>query len=146
MQQFKKSFFLISLFIITGIFSFGQRHRNDSLQNIVKEIAKSNIYEESYTIGYAGTISKQFQRFDELLTIATKEQLMELAAYNKNAVVRLYAYQALKRNKIKIPDTLIHKFRQDNSIVQILQGCIGDKKSVKELAQQDLKSSYEFSN
>jgi len=146
MQTTKKAFFLITLFIMTGIFSFGQRQSNDSLTTVIKAIANSNIYEVSYTVGYAGSISKQYQRFEQLLSLATEEQLLDLAAHNKNAVVRLYAFQALKRKKIKIPDNLIRQFQHDNTIVQMLKGCVGDKKSVNALVQQDIKSPYDLSN
>lgn len=146
MQTLKKVAFFVMLLLVTGTLSFGQKPNSDSLATIVKAIAKSNIYEVSYTVGYAGTISKQYQRFEQLLSLATQEQLMDIAVNNKNAVVRLYALQALKRKKINIPDSLIQQFQNDHTIVEMLKGCFGDKKRVNLLAQQDLKSPYDLSN
>ncbi len=146
MEKFKKSFFLLSLFIITVISSFGQRQRDDSLAKVIKEIAYNNVYEVSYTVGIAGAISQQLQRFDMLLSLSTNDQLLNLATHNKSAVVRLYAFQALKRKKIEIPSTIIQQFQNDNTIVATLNGCVVDKKRVSTLAQQNIKSFADFSN
>lgn len=146
MQTLRKAIVLITLLSVTGTFSFGQKQKDDSLTSVVKAMANSNIYEVSYTVGYAGSVSKQYLRFEQLLTLATGQQLLALATNNKNAVVRLYALQALKRKKINIPDALIQQFQNDHTIVDMLKGCIANKKGVNILAQQDLKSSYGLSN
>ena len=144
MHLFRKSTFLFTLLIIIGISSFGQRQNNDSLATVVKEIANNNVYEVSYTVGIAGAISQQLQRFDLLLSLSTNEQLLNLATHNKNAVVRLYAFQALRHKKIEIPAALIQQFQNDKTIVKMLNGCIGDKKSVSTLAQQNIKNLSDF--
>jgi hypothetical protein len=140
MHLFRKSTFLFTLLIIIGISSFGQRQNNDSLATVVKEIANNNVYEVSYTVGISGAISQQLQRFDLLLSLSTNDQLLNLATHNKNAVVRLYAFQALKYKKIEIPAVLIQQFQNDRTIVEMLNGCIGDKKSVSTLAPQNIKN------
>lgn len=145
MQTIRKAIVLITLLSVTGTFSFAQRQKDDSLNSVVKAMANSNIYEVSYTVGYAGSVSKQYLRFEQILTLATVQQLIALATNNKNAVVRLYALQALKRKKINIPIALIQQFQNDHTIVDMLKGCIANKKAVNILAQQDLKSSYGFS-
>lgn len=142
METLKKSVFLFTLCIMTGIFSFGQSQNSDSLKNVVNAMAHSNIYEVSYNVGYTGIISQQFLRFKQLLSLATDEQLLDIAANNKNAVVRLYAYQALKQKKIEIPTTLIQQFKDDKTIVKMLNGCILDKKSLNTLYQQNLTSFF----
>lgn len=146
MQVLRESGFLFTLLIMTGISSFGQRQSDDSLATVVKAIANNNVYEVSLTVGYAGTVSEQLQRFDLLLSLATSDQLMDIAAHNKNAVVRLYAFQALKRKKIEIPKSLIQQFQNDNTVVEMLNGCVADKKSVNTLAQHNLKSLSELSH
>ncbi|MEO6870025.1 MAG: hypothetical protein ABI168_10290 [Ginsengibacter sp.] len=146
MQVLRKSVFLFTLLIMTGVSSFGQRQSEDSLSTVVKAIANNNVYEVSLTVGYAGTISEQLKRFDLLLSLTTNDQLLDIAGHNKNAVVRLYAFQALKRKKIEMPKILIQQFLNDSTIVETLNGCIADKKSVNTLAQQNIKSLSELSN
>lgn len=147
MKTIKKTVFLVSLLLIaTAAFSFGQRQKGDSLAIVVKAMAGSDIYEVSHTVGYAGSVSKQFQRFELLLSLATEQQLTDLAACNKNAVVRLYALQALKQKKANIPQSLMSQFQNDRTIVTMLKGCIGDKKAVNELAKQNLKSQYDLAD
>ena len=120
----KTTFFIFSLqFIIASV--SGQQKYNDSLILIISEIENSNIYEMSYTVGYAGTISKQYLRFKQLLQLATGKQLSELAVNHNNAVVRLYAYQALKQKSVPIPENIVVYFTNDHTFVKTLWGCFG---------------------
>lgn len=56
MQTLKKAIFIFMLLSMTGTYSFGQKQKNDSLARVVKAMANTNIYETSYTVGYAGFI------------------------------------------------------------------------------------------
>jgi hypothetical protein len=132
------------LLMLTTFISFGQKP--NLLNSTVNEIAKYNIYETTNTVGYANVISKQYQRFELLISLATEEQLTNLATHNKNAIVRLYALQALKRKRINISSVMRQQFERDNTMVETLEGCLGDKKSVKILAIQELKVPVSFSN
>ena len=132
------------LLMLTAFISFGQKP--NLLNFTVNEIAKYNIYETTNTVGYANVISKQYQRFELLISLATEEQLTNLATHNKNAIVRLYALQALKRKKINISSVMRQQFQNDITIVETLEGCLGDKKSVHMLAMQELKAPVSFSN
>ena len=132
------------LLMLTAFISFGQKP--NLLNSTVNEIAKYNIYETTNTVGYANVISKQYQRFELLISLATEEQLTNLATHNKNAIVRLYALQALKRKKINISSVMRQQFQNDITIVETLEGCLGDKKSVHMLAMQELKAPVSFSN
>jgi hypothetical protein len=58
---------------------------------------------------------------------------------NKNAVVRLYAFQALKQKHADVGGDLLKQFQHDETMVETLEGCIGGKKTVKELAAQNLR-------
>ena len=98
----------------------------------------SNIYEMSYTVGYAGTISKQYLRFKQLLQLATSKQLSELAVNHNNAVVRLYAYQALKQKLVTIPENIIAFFAIDHTVVKTLWGCFGGSQMISVLVKQHL--------
>lgn len=136
MQKIKTTILLLTLFTGTALLSFGQKQRNDSLEKVVQGITISNIYEVSYTVGFAGSVSKQYLRFNKLLSLATEKQLTDMAAQNKNAVVRLYALQALRQKHVKIPDNLLKQFRHDKTIVIILNGCCGYEMTVGEAANR----------
>ncbi len=132
------------LFMLTAFISFGQKP--NLLESTVNEMAKYNIYETTNTVGYANVVSKQYQRFELLINLATEEQLIKLATHNKNAIVRLYALQALKRKNMNISSVMKQQFQNDNTLVETLEGCLGDKKSVHILAMQELKVPVSFSN
>lgn len=145
-MQVVRKYFLPAILLAVATISFGQKQKSNSVAPVVNAIAKSNVYEVSYTVGYAGTISKQYERLVKLSSLATEQELLAIAAQNKNAVVRLYALQALKQKKIRIPQELLRQFQNDHTMVKMLKGCIGDQKRVNVLFQQDLKSSIDFSN
>ena len=132
MHKIQITILLLILFTGTARSSYGQI--NESLEKVVQEIAISNIYEVSYTVGFAGSVSEQYLRFNKLLSLATEQQLTDMAAQNKNAVVRLYALQALRQKHVKIPDNLLKQFQNDQTIVRLLNGCNGHKMTVSEAA------------
>ena len=76
MKIITNKFIFTALFTVSVVFTFSQRHQADSLTTIVTAMEKSNVYEASYTIGYAGTVSKQYQRFEQLAALATEQQLL----------------------------------------------------------------------
>jgi hypothetical protein len=106
MQTIQKAIFLVTLSLATGAFSFGQKSKSDLVATLARAMANSDIYEVSYTVGYTGAISQQYQRFERLLSLATEQQLIDLASRNENAVVRLYAFQALRQKKAKISEAV----------------------------------------
>jgi hypothetical protein len=146
MQCIRKALFFICLSTASTVSTFAQQGQEDSLTLIVSAMAKSNIYEASYTVGFTGTVSKQFQRFEQLTALATDEQLLTLATYHRNAVVRLYALQALKKRKHAVPEPLQRQFRNDKAVVRVLKGCIADEKPLNELFEQNLKSPFDVSD
>jgi hypothetical protein len=146
MQCIRKKFFLATLFALSIGFSFGQQRQEDSLTMIVAAIARSNVYEASYTVGYRGMVSKQYQRFEQLIDLATEKQLLALVEQHKNAVVRLYAFQALKARKVAISEKLKRQFHDDKTVVKVLKGCVADERSLSVLATQDLKFPFDLSN
>lgn len=141
---------LLSLLLICTFFSsftYAQGLQIAGLPAVVNGIAAHNVY-ESETVGIANAKSMQFVRYQQLVTIATEEQLLALAAENANAVVRLYAYQALVERKIKIPKSLHQKFKADETKVNALEGCIANQYTVSQLAATPLsaKSNYSRQN
>jgi hypothetical protein len=141
-----KKHFLIALFTAITVSTFGQQHKADSLTALVNEMARSNVYETSYTVGYAGTVSKQYERFQQLVAFATEQQLLSLAQKHQNAVVRLYSLQALKRRKVAISPQLNRQFINDKTIVKMLNGCVGDEKPLNVLFEQELEPAPDLAN
>lgn len=115
-----------------------QQQQHDSLTLIVSEIESSNVYEMSYTVGYAGKVSKQYLRFKQLLQLASVGYLSELAVKHSNTIVRLYAFQALKQKLATIPEDVTKYFTNDNTVVRTLSGCLGGSQTVNVLATQKL--------
>lgn len=138
MRIIHKATFLVTFSLAIGAFSFGQKPKSDSVAILARAIANSDIYEVGYTVGYSGSISQQYQRFQRLVFLATEQQLIDLASRFENPVVRLYAFQALRQKKANISEVLFKQFQNDKTIVTMLKGCIGDKKTVNDLAKQNL--------
>jgi hypothetical protein len=131
-----KSFFLPAVFSILVLSGYAQKQADYPVKTAIQEMADQNLYETSRTVGFAGTESKQYQRFQQLMSLPT-DRLIELA-HHKTAVVRLYAYQALKKKEADIPGSLSDLLMNDRTLVATLNGCIAGRKTVSELAKQDL--------
>ncbi len=133
MQVLKRIWLSVSLLFVSLSFCQGQNIQFNTVGLVVFEMAQHNIY-ESHTIGYASLKSKQYERFQQLLTMATTEQLLDLANNHHNGVVRLYCFQALKHKKISIPDVLSEQFKNDKSQVNVYRGCVRELKTVSNMA------------
>ena len=142
MTRIQKTLFFIGWF--TAVATSAQELPKDSLTALISDMACSNVYEASYTVGFTGEVSKQIQRFERLTTLATEQQLLTLAETHRNAVVRLYAFQALKKGRKVIPGPLLQQFRNDRTVVRELKGCVAKEKPVNLLFEQDLKSPYDL--
>ena len=135
MKTFKK-IRLLFLFLATGFNSFAQKENTNTLSNTIKEIAHSNVYETTCTVGFAGGASSQYQRYNLLSSLATTTELLILASQHENPVVRLYSFQALKKRNIEIPKSLYDKFINDQDEVISLQGCSAENSRVNLLANK----------
>jgi hypothetical protein len=144
MEFIKKAFFFISLFTASAVFAFSQQHHPDLVKDLVSAMAHSNMYEVSHTVGFTGEPSKQYQRYEQLTALATKQELLHLAEKHKNGVVRLYAWQGLKNRKAVIPEQLFHQFSNDRTVIKVLKGCIANEKPLNVLYQQELTSSFDL--
>ncbi len=108
--------FIILLLISISIGCKGQNDKAMSwssipeLKQIVSEIEKWNRVESPF-IGHASMSSIQWKKFEQLMKIATEEQLIGLTDH-KNSVVRCYAFQALAaRNSSKVFKVLLNHLR-----------------------------------
>ena len=143
MKIFINIYFLF-LFLATGFNSFAQKENTNSLSKTIKEIAHYNVYETTCNVGYAGGASSQYQRFNLLTSLATTQQLIMLATNHKNPVVRLYAFQALKKKNIDIPASLADKFKSDQDEVISLQGCLAENTRVNLLTNEIFVSTSNY--
>jgi hypothetical protein len=129
--------FALSSVLLTFMNSRSGAQTNERLLKIVDEMSQSNVYEMSYTVGFAGSLSKQYERFNQLVASATSEQLLDYAQSHTSPVVRLYAFQALKHQKVAIPEAIVQRFKVDTTTVATLRGCEGGRQQVRMLAAQD---------
>ena len=135
---------LLFLFLATGFNSFAQNENTNTLSDAIKEIALSNVYETTCTVGFAGRTSSQYQRFNLLTSLATTPELLNLASQHNNPVVRLYSFQALKKRNIDIPASLYDKFISDQDEVISLQGCLAENSRVNLLTNKIIFSSSNY--
>lgn len=132
MQLLKYLVVSLTTFLIWQNSGYTQNIHLTSVVFVVNEMAAHNIYESS-TVGFSLQKSKQYERFQQLASVATDEQLFDLASNHENGVVRLYAYQALKQRNAAISKQLIEKFKNDKTKVNIFIGCIRDVKSINSI-------------
>lgn len=131
-----------------GLFVDKQLQLSDSVVDILKEISMHNIYEYKI-VGVAGAVSKQYLRYEKLERVATIDELIKISKDYKNAVARLYAFQALKLKGIVISKDLQEQFDNDKSKIQVLNGCFGSISKVDELSKENFnsqRSTTQFQN
>lgn len=140
--------------LLVGLFLFGlcfsssakpelfvdkQLKLSDSVIVILRDISKHNVYEYK-TVGIAGTLSKQYLRYEQLARVATIDELLQISKDYKNAVARLYAFQALKLKGSTIPKDLQEQFDSDKTEIQTLNGCLGNISKIAELSKENFIS------
>lgn len=116
-----------------------QLQLSDTVIEILIKISRHNIYEYK-TVGIAGTLSEQYLRYEKLERVATIDELIQISKDYKNAVARLYAFQALKLKGIVIPKDLQEQFDNDKTEIQTLNGCFGNISKVYELSKENFNS------
>lgn len=94
-----------------------------ALKNIVDGLEEGNRVESSH-IGFAGSPSSQWAKYEQLKKIATNDQLIALTDH-KNPTVRCYAFQALAAKRSDKTFSVLLKHLNDTSIIQTQSGCIG---------------------
>jgi hypothetical protein len=134
-------------FLFLLIFSFGnnfaksstinysEKSSSDPIKKIVREMAKSNVYEISNAAGYAGSRSQQSSRYDQLLKAASTEELTSLATKHKNPVVRLYAFNALVQKLKDVPVAIVEQFRNDATIIVVSKNGASGKAPLNSVAE-----------
>lgn len=127
------------LFVMAVLFFNAATAQNKSITSpymLAMQITIANVYEASPVIGYAQQPSQQQQRLQLLVAHATDDVLIDLATNHTNAVVRLYAFQALRLKKVEVPQTLSKKFGADNTKVVVVNGCVFNESTVSEVLKK----------
>lgn len=137
----KLIFGCLFLFLFSTVNGEGQVRIRKTVTRIAKAIARQDTYDESVSFGFAGTESKQWERFEDLLKTASAPELLKLAGHDRHAIVRIYALKALKTKGVKIPSSLVAQFSEDHSRIQTRDGCIGGEQTASELAGVILESN-----
>lgn len=112
--------------------SFFEIINETPVKKIVKRIAKENIY--VVTPINSKIVSSQEQNYVDLLKIASIEELTQLAAEDKNAIVRLYAFRALMESIKDVPKDIFKQFLNDTTPVKVIEGTRTDTKPLNSIA------------
>lgn len=137
----KSLFIAIFGFMGFGAFCLANSHNSaaakadsNPIKKVVREMARSNVYEIINMDASAQTNSAQSGRYQQLLKTATTQQLINLAKENKNAIVRLYAFRALVNNLKEVPVEIVEKFRNDATLIEVKHGDVIEKKPLHSIA------------
>lgn len=107
------------LLLCTTLSSFSPNTPNaDPIKKVVKEMAKTNIYEYSTTFIKDAVLPAQINRYALLKQMASPERLISIIKKDKNGVVRLYAYMALVSSLKSVPADVLQQMNGDQTMVQ----------------------------
>lgn len=142
-----KQFCIIKILFFINIFSAlsqnsalfeSKKIRKDIIKE-VKRMEKGVIDAEA--VGFSGSKTKQYERFEYLLKNAKDEEFVELTKYN-NPVVRGYAFGGLaKRKSPRIKEIILYHLR-DTSKITYWSGCIPMELPLNEFMQNILTPTF----
>jgi len=126
------------IFLFLSAFLFSQQttleYNPDELtlavKNLADKIGKTNVI-HSNAIGYSGEKSHQYKNFENLISTAKPNELVQLMNHPKPAV-RGYVFWALAKIQYQELDKILFKHINDNEIVFLMMGCVGDELAVIE--------------
>jgi len=131
--------FLTTIFITTiGLCSINAQGKDKSANGLTAKTEVlafhiANVNEvHGPAIGFAGTKSKQFERFEELSRHASISELVTLTGHG-NAAVRVYAYWALESKNYNGLATIKPKMKDDTTEVSYMTGCVISKQTVSKI-------------
>ncbi len=142
----KKCFFLfciISCFHFTIASPNGYRYQDflhnnttnsNPLKKIIKQLAKANVFDATPLRVNSKVVSEQEAHYKELLSIASPDQLTELATNNKNPIVRLYAFRALMEKVKDAPGNVLQQFMNDTTPIRIINGNSSEMKPMNTIS------------
>ena len=89
---------------------------------IVKKIAEKNVINSSM-VGVAALKTAQYERFEQLVKIATTEELLEIMNH-ENPTVRGYTFWALAKRRYENLEEVYMAHAKDKEVVATSQGCL----------------------
>jgi len=101
-----------------------------NLNTIINEIGSYTTVDGA-AVGYGAIESLQYNRFKNLMSIATDSQLVALTDYF-NPNVKAYAFWALVIKHNSEVKTILTKHIHDKQSFQFLSGCIGERQNINE--------------
>ena len=113
-------------------------HAPDPIKKIVKAIAKANIYVLSAPTQPSPLVTEQEKNYLLLSRLATSNELEELILTHKNAVVKMYAFQALTTQLHHIPENIMKVINNDMTLIDCINKEKNEKIEIKILAQNFL--------
>ena len=124
------------LILCTSFQSFSISSPNaDPIKKVVKEIAKTDIYEYTTTFKKDAVLPEQMNRYLILKQLASPERLISIIKKEKNAVVRLYAYMALVSSLKSVPPDILEKMNNDQTEVRTNHENISGSETVATIAK-----------
>lgn len=111
---------------------FSTTINENPVKKIVKRIEKENVY--VVTPMNSKNISDQERNYVDLLKTASIEELTQLAAEHKNAVVRLYAFRALMESVKDAPRHIFEQFMNDTTPVKVINETRSETKPLNSIA------------
>lgn len=106
-----------------------------TIDSLVLIISESNVVKEAQ-VGLSGATPKEYEAFQHLKEVATKDELNGLLTHYAPSV-RVYAYRALVANEMEIEATYQEALLKDTTEVDWFSGCILMPSSVQELVSHN---------
>ena len=129
-KSIKMKHYIIILLLILPLLSYGQQKYNPKPVKASTKIVVGKIKRVNKLMGSAvyrhGMRPKQYDNFEKLKEIASKEELIALTNH-PNGVVRCYAFWALSYHKSVDLFPIVLNHIRDEKIVNTQFGCIGDR-------------------
>ena len=117
--------FCILLILTIGLISC------QDVESLVKSIAEENRV-ECESIGFGGSSSSLYKKFEKLKRKASKEELIKLTNHDSLAVIGYSSYALIDRELIE-PNKLLKQFIEDEKSVLTFCGCIMGSETLSSL-------------
>ena len=100
----------------------------------MRRIAKANAYVVTSLNNNNKAVSDQELNYRDLLKVASPEELSDLAASDKNAIVRLYAFKALMETVKDAPKNIFEQFMNDATLIKVINGSRSEMKPLNSIS------------
>lgn len=130
---FNSGYQVAGVFLPNEELLFSMTIQETSVKKIVKRIEKVNMY--VVTPMNSKNISDQERNYVDLLRTASIEELTQLAADHKSAVVRLYAFRALMESVKDAPKHIFEQFMNDTTLIKVINETRSETKPLNSIAK-----------